>query len=278
MRNIFLRDVFLTRLGITFALFLLCVLGPSHVQADFEDGLFAIHKGEYRTAFREFRSLAESGHTKSQVQLGIMYELGLGVKQNYTEASKWYQKAAVQGDKEAQKKIIDMRRKGLNPTFQPPIPDNWQGNTTEPQAQYDIGMMYFKGIGVKKDYGIAFRWFYLAANQGHARAQNDMAFLLSKGLGVKQNKQEAYFWFLKAAEQGFADAQYNLGVLLTHDTGDGMPQHFLLAYMWFEIAAKNGIMAARKNQVRIADRLDDEQIKEAKALARKWLAKHKTKK
>jgi TPR repeat protein len=254
------------------ALFIFC---PANALADFEDGLFASHKGDYLTAFREFRSLAETGHTKAQVQLGIMYEMGLGVKRDYTEASKWSQKAAIQGDKDAQKRLLGMRKKGLSTTFQPPIPDSWQGNTTEPQSQYDIGVMYFKGIGVEKNYAIAYRWFYMAANQGHARAQNDMAVLLSKGLGVRQNKPEAYVWFIRAAEQGFADSQYNLGVMLSSRSGSGMPQHFILAYMWFEIAAQNGILEARNNQVRLAPKMTETQLEEAKSQARKWLAKHK---
>ena len=256
----------------------LFILGPSTVWADFNDGLFASHKGDYLTAFREFRSLAENGHANAQIQLGRMYEMGLGVKQDYKEASKWYQRAAIQGDKTAGEKLLEMRKKGLTTTFQPAVPDSWQGNTTEPQSQYDIGIMYFKGIGIERDYAIAYRWFHMAANQGHARAQNDMAFLLSKGLGVQQNKPEAYIWFLRAAEQGFADAQYNLGVMLSHGTEKGMPQHFMLAYMWFEIAAQNGILEARNNQVRLAPQMQAPQLEEAKIQARKWLKKYKVEK
>ena len=179
-----------------------------------------------------------------------------------------------EGDKDAQKRLLEMRKRGLTTTFQPPIPNSWQGNTTEPQSQYDIGIMYFKGIGVEKDYSIAYRWVRMAANQGHAKAQNDMAFLLSKGLGVRISKREAYIWFLKAAEQSFADAQYNLGIMLSQATDKGMPQHFTLAYMWFEIAAQNGIIEAKNNQVRLAPKMQESQLKEAKIQARKWLEKH----
>lgn len=247
---------------------------PSNCLADFEDGLNASHKGDYVTAFREFRSLAEKGHAKAQLHLGIMYEMGLGIKQDYTEASKWYQMAAIQGNSEAQKKLIEMQKKGLANTYPPPVPDNYQGSTTDPQAQYDLGVMYFKGIGVKKDPKTAYRWFYMAANQGHMRAQNDLAVLLSRGIGVRQNNSEAYIWFIKAAEQGFADSQFNLGMLLSHGQGRGMPQHFTIAYMWFEIAAQNGILEARNSQVRLAKQMNEEQIKEAKIQARKWLSRH----
>jgi TPR repeat protein len=275
MTSYFRENAILKKFGAGLLFIALFLVGPSNVLADYEDGLFASHRGDYLTAFREFRSLAEEGHIKAQLQLGIMYEMGLGIKQDYSEASKWYQKAAIQGDKAAQKRLLEMRKKGLNTTFQPSVPDSWQGNTTKPQSQYDIGVMYFRGFGVKRDFAIAYRWFFMAANQEHARAQNDLAVLLSKGLGVEQNKsEEAYIWFLRAAEQGFADSQYNLGVMLSHGTERGMPQHFVLAYMWFEIAAQNGILAARNNQVKLAKKMQEDQLEEAKALASRWLEKH----
>jgi TPR repeat protein len=274
MTSYFRENAILKKFGAGLLFIALFLVGPSNVLADYEDGLFASHRGDYLTAFREFRSLAEEGHIKAQLQLGIMYEMGLGIKQDYSEASKWYQKAAIQGDKAAQKRLLEMRKKGLNTTFQPSVPDSWQGNTTKPQSQYDIGVMYFRGFGVKRDFAIAYRWFFMAANQGHARAQNDLAVLLSKGLGIEQNRSEAYIWFLRAAEQGFPDSQYNLGVMLSHGTERGMPQHFVLAYMWFEIAAQNGILAARNNQVKLAKKMQEDQLEEAKALASRWLEKH----
>ena len=256
----------------------LLFLDPPFILADFEDGLFASHKGDYVTAFREFRSLAEKGHAKAQLYLGIMYEMGLGVKQDYPEAVKWYQKAAIQGDREAQKKLVEMRKKGLSSTSLPPVPENFKGNITDSQTQHDLGVMYFKGVGVQKNYSAAYRWFYMAANQGHARAQNNLAVMLSKGNGVRQNNQEAYIWFLKAAEQGLADSQFNLGLLLSHGKAKGMPRHFILAYMWFEIAAQNGILEARNSQVRLAKQMQEKQIDEAKVQARKWLSKHSPRK
>ena len=73
-----------------------------------------------------------------------------------------------------------------------------------------------------------------------------------------------------------ADAQFNLGLLLEYGQGKGMPQHFVLAYMWFEIAAQNGILEARNNQVRLAKQMQEDQIREAKVQARRWLAKYST--
>ena len=275
MSNTFIhRKVSPKKLSTSLVLLIFLFIGPSHVLADFEDGLFASRKGDYVTAFREFRSLAENGHANAQLQLGMMYEMGLGVKKDYSKAEKWYQKAAIQGDREAQKKLFEIRKKVLSNTYPPPVPDNYQGSTIDPQAQYDLGVMYFNGIGVNNDPNTAYRWFHKAANQGHAQAQNNLAVMLSKGFGVRQNNSEAYIWFLKAAEQCLADSQFNLGILLSSGKGKGMPQHFLLAYMWFEIAGRNGILEARNSQVRLAKQMQENQIEEAKIQARKWLSKH----
>lgn len=262
------------QLSIFIIVFLFLFIGPSHVQAAHEDGLLAARKGDYIAAFREFRSLAENGHAKSQRQLGIMYEMGLGIEKDYPKARKWYQKSAIQGDTEAQNRLIEMRQKALANTYPPPVPDNYQGSITDPQAQFDLGVIYFRSEGVEKDFTTAYRWFYKAADQGHVQAQNALAVMLSKGIGVRQNNAEAYIWFLKAAEQGLADSQFNLGLMLSNEKTKDMSHPFLLAYMWFEIAAKNGLLEARNSQVRLAKQMQKSQIKEAKDLARKWLLKH----
>jgi hypothetical protein len=46
-----------------------------------------------------------------------------------------------------------------------------QGNA---EAQYRLGVLYAKGMGVKKDRREAYKWYRKAASQGHARAQEAM--------------------------------------------------------------------------------------------------------
>ncbi|MFP6717038.1 MAG: hypothetical protein VCB82_06025 [Alphaproteobacteria bacterium] len=56
--------------------------------ADFDDGVRAIKRGDYATAFSEWNSMAEMGHAKAQYNLGAMYAGGLSTSQNNTEAVK----------------------------------------------------------------------------------------------------------------------------------------------------------------------------------------------
>ena len=62
--------------------------------AGFDEGLAAYERGDYATALREWRPLAEQGNAKAQVNLGVMYETGQGVPQDYREAVAWYRGSA----------------------------------------------------------------------------------------------------------------------------------------------------------------------------------------
>ena len=67
------------------------------VAQDFQKGFAAYNAGDYATALKEWRPLAEQGNADAQNNLGAMYDNGNGVLQNYTEAVKWYRLAAEQG-------------------------------------------------------------------------------------------------------------------------------------------------------------------------------------
>ncbi len=51
--------------------------------AGFDEGMAAHERGDYATALREWRPLAKQGNAKAQYNLGIMYNNGLAVPQDY---------------------------------------------------------------------------------------------------------------------------------------------------------------------------------------------------
>ena len=53
---------------------------------DFEKGFAAAQKGDFATALKEWRPLAAQGDATAQFNLGVMYEKGDGVTQDYKEA------------------------------------------------------------------------------------------------------------------------------------------------------------------------------------------------
>ena len=111
---------------------LLVMPSLSH-SADFDKGYEAYRAGNYETALKEFRPLAEQGLAEAQNNLGVMYETGRGVIQDHKEAVKWYRLAAEQG---------------------------------YARAQDNLGLMYAKGEGVIQDNVYAHMWFNVAASNG----------------------------------------------------------------------------------------------------------------
>src|SRR5713226_5680439 len=86
----------ITRVGLV-ALVLSVSLAAPVAAGPYEDGLAAAQHGDYATALRLWRPLADQGHADAQNNLGVMYSNGRGVPQDYAEAARWYSKAADQG-------------------------------------------------------------------------------------------------------------------------------------------------------------------------------------
>ena len=83
-------------------------------------------------------------------------------------------------------------------------------------------------------------------------------------------------WFRPLAEHGHADAQVNLGIM--YATGQGVPQDYIQAHMWFNLAASRSTGALRERAVRVRDSAEDQltpdALNEAQRLAREWDAAH----
>jgi len=117
-----------------------------------------------------------------------------------------------------------------------------QGDAT---AQFKLGELYFRGLGVPKDEVEAVNWYRKAADQGHAIAQNYLGSMYRLGLGVAKDEAEAVKWYRKAAEQGNANGQYSLGV--SYEIGLGVPQDQAEAAKWYRKAAEQGEASAQNN-------------------------------
>jgi TPR repeat protein len=59
----------------------------------------------FQAAVAQLRKAAEQGYASAQYNLGVMYEYGKSVSQDYGEALIWYSKAAEQGDETAKNKL-----------------------------------------------------------------------------------------------------------------------------------------------------------------------------
>jgi len=136
-------------------------------------------------------------------------------------------------------------------------------------AEHLLGLMYYMGRGVPRDYRQAFSWHYKAAVQGKADAQYVIGAMYYTGNSVPQDHQLAVQWFRKAAEQGHPDAQHALGLMYRYHVA-GMPQDLVIAYMLWNLAAASGHHNAIEQRASLARQMTQEQVDEAQALSRNW--------
>jgi TPR repeat protein len=150
-----------------------------------------------------------------------------------------------------------------------------QGNA---KAQLQLGMMYDHGYGVPEDYAAAAFWYRKAADQGDAGAQYILGIMYENGRAmpaVPQDYAAAVALFRRGAEQGSASCQTLLGGMYAR--GQGVPQDFVQAHMWYNLAAARsdgrGADYDRAERDRTAMKMTPAQIAEAQKLAREWKPK-----
>ena len=137
-------------------------------------------------------------------------------------------------------------------------------------AQYNLGILNYRGQGVKQNYKEAERWFRLSAEQGYAAAQYNLGVMYIRWHGVPQDYKQAAYWYRLAAHAGDAAAQFNLGLLYAH--GLGVIQDRILAHMWMNIAAIGGDKVRQKSRDLVASEMTPLAIEQAQRMARDCVA------
>ncbi|NVN97335.1 sel1 repeat family protein, partial [Candidatus Nomurabacteria bacterium] len=129
-------------------------------------------------ALKWFKKSAENGYSTAQYNLGIMYEYGEKVEVDYLEAIRLYSNAAKQNNAD---------------------------------AMSAIGSMYLYGKGVAKNESEALKWFMKADDNGSNTAPFEICKMYMYGIGLTKDEKTAIMWLSKAVERNNSDAQAMLG-------------------------------------------------------------------
>jgi uncharacterized protein len=199
--------------------------------------------------------LAKAGDDIAALSVGIDYETGANeARKDAVEAAKWYRKAALAGNIEAQfllAKLIAKSPKGL-----PVKPEDGvrllqsAADKGYAPAQNELGLRYQKGAGVTLSSVEAGKWFQKAADQKHVPAQVNLGLLLVKGDGLEQNLGEALKLFQQAADAGDSWGLNNLGSM--YEMGWGVPKDLKKARELYKQSAEKGNAMAPQNLARLA--------------------------
>ncbi len=286
MRSKWRSAIFAVALGfIPWAALPLRAETATNYQAEFQTGQDALDRGDFRTAYRVFRTLAEKGFAKAQYDLALMYRKGKIVPQNNAEAVKWFRRAASQGHVQAQVNLgkmylqgrgvpenyvlahkwfnlaaargdIDSRklRDGVAGKMTPSLiaeaqrlASQWKPKLSPATmgAGFQANFQAAMGDYRRGNYSAAFWKFLLLAEQGYAAAENNLGAMYESGIGARKDPGEAMKWYRKAAEQGYAAAQNNLGVMF--ERGQGVQPDNSEAVKWYRKAAEQGYDLAQYN-------------------------------
>lgn len=151
---------------------------PAH--ADAASGLQAFQLGRFSDAYQDWRADADRGDAASALYLGVLYDTGFGVPQDYRQALAWYEVAAANGSQ---------------------------------TAMFNAAVMYDAGRGTATDPQAARAWYERAAAQGYGRAEYNLGLIYQSGEGVAANRTQAVRLFRAAATHGISAARFHLAAL-----------------------------------------------------------------
>jgi TPR repeat protein len=109
-------------------------------------------------------------------------------------------------------------------------------------AMRNLGILYRKGLGVKKDPGRAEEMFERAADAGLATAQADLADMLLKGEAGKPDPKRALPYLKSAAAANHPIAQYELAQM--YESGGLVPRDVDVARQLYAEAGRHGMKEA----------------------------------
>ncbi|MFP3873092.1 MAG: tetratricopeptide repeat protein [Thiohalophilus sp.] len=190
----------------------------------FQAGLVAFEQEEYTLARRQWVPMARLGHAESQFYMGLLHDVGVGIRPDARQAIRWYRLAAEQG---------------------------------LPEAQQKLALAYARGEGVARDISRALRWWLRAAHQGNTDSQYNLGVIYALGHdGIARDPHRAAHWWRQAAIGGDPMAQYNLGTFYAN--GEAGQTDLCQALHWWRKSQRNGLPQADDALAALRHRFDSE--------------------
>lgn len=148
---------------------------------------------------KELVTSAEAGNATAQNRLGLLYNEGRGVAQDFLQAKRWFDKAAEQG---------------------------------HAGAQVNLGTLYLLGHGAPESDQMALFWFRRAAEQEDALGFAKLGSMYERGRGVPQDFIQAHMWYNLSAAHGETRASESRDTLAKRMTAAQVAEAQKLAREW----------------------------------------------
>lgn len=182
---------------------------------------------KWETNLTSLAATAEKGDAGAQFDLASHCIFAVGTTQDFARAVFWLNKSADQNF---------------------------------PPAEYTLGILYKKGVGVSSNQMTADAWFQKGADQGHTPSKHEAALTADR----KGKRAEALTLLREAAEKGFPSSEYLMGCVATNGVE---------SYVWHSLAAEGGLENAGTKALELRQTLTKEQLAEAEERIHKFKEK-----
>jgi TPR repeat protein len=200
----------------------------------------------HKAAFEIFDRLRGIDYLEAYFYMGLYYQEGLAVQQNYETARRFYTIGATKGDAYSYNQLGQMYAEGLGVKQDYKFAFEYYTLAHEGGdnlAAANIGWMYYNGLGVEQDYGKAFEWTNKAVSDGVgipedlAGPLNQLGWMYQNGHGTEQDYKKAVEFYKKAAELKDVEAIKNLARMYEH--GIGVKKDLVAAITYYKDASWN---------------------------------------
>lgn len=200
-----------------------------------EEGVQARKKKDFKRAFALFKSAAAFDNPTAWAELGRCYVVGWGVEEDTVKALEYIRRAEKAGDALALHCLAFMHSNAMGlPEDNFKAADYWQAAADKglPEAHHNLGWMYAEGISPHKvDMDKAFIHYLTAAEKGYGKSLLEVGLFYFKGGPVAKDWVKARHMLELAAAEDQVDACYYLGLI--YEDALGVKQDYNKALEWY---------------------------------------------
>lgn len=182
---------------------------------------------DFKKALEWFQKAADNGNAAAMNNLAVCYDRGEGVPRDLNEAFKLYDKASAKGNLLATINLARMYEQGKGTAQDKKkafelfhqVASNKDVFSSEEykeniaNAMYNVGRMYFWGIGIEKNQKEAVKYLELAKDKGNIDALYVLGVAYYIGQGVPVDALKGKSLIKEAASKGHAKAKEVLNIL-----------------------------------------------------------------
>lgn len=210
-------------------------------------------KKDISEAAKWFLKAAKSGVSLAMVNLGNIYEFGIGMAEpDYKKAVTWYKKAADIGSLKGQFNYANMLHHGHG--IQQDRKRAFEiflelADLNNRDCYFYLGLYYQEGYVVETNYEKARQYYLEGAAGKDIYCLHQLGVLYGKGLGVEQDITKALKYYRKAASGG--NKLSNTCIGWCYENGEGVKRNLKTALKWYEEASESGEENALKALTRL---------------------------